>query len=222
MLLTFLDLGFAIAHLRSDTIAFYDRLAPRYERIHRRWLRTGAAETMAALHGCLSAELHPGARVLDAGCGTGVLARWILAQEPQTHVIQLDAATGMLDQARAVPCDAVRGDLLHIPFGGNRFDVVVCSWVLETVRDPRRAIRELKRVLAPGGLLCCCHCAQPPSRRARLRSIALRLSVTHLFKGRFLQPGLAEIWGHDRIRWIPCYGGLSAFTCYRKPSGGAE
>ena len=217
--MTLLDLGFALTQIRRDTVTFYDRLAPRFERTQQRWLRAGGSETMAALHGCLNAELRPGARVLDAGCGTGTLARWILAQEPRAQITQLDAATGMLARARTVHHRAVLANLLALPFSDDSFHVVVCAWALETVSDPERVLRELKRVLAPGGLLCCCHCTRPASRWVRFRSLALRLSVTHLFKGRFLPMGTAGSLDGGRVRWVSCHDGLSAFVCYRKRLG---
>jgi ubiquinone/menaquinone biosynthesis C-methylase UbiE len=213
------DLFFALSLARCDATAFYDALAPRYDRIHRRWLRAGGAESIAVLRGCLVAELRPGVRVLDAGCGTGELARWVIEQEPLARITVLDASRAMLDRASAVPGRQVLGDLLGMPLPNAAFDIVICAWALETVDDPMRAASELERVLAPGGLLCCCYCTEPESCLARWRTLPLRNTVTHVFKGRFLEPGIGRTLGNGRVRWLSSGGGLSTFLCYRKPPG---
>jgi len=200
-------------------VAFYDGLAPRYERIHQRWLRAGGGESIAALRGCLAAELRPGARVLDAGCGTGELARWAIEQEPLAHMTVLDAARRMLHRASTIPGCQVLGNLHRLPLPDAAFDIVICTWALETVDDPTRAVLELERVLAPGGLLCCCYCSEPRSPLVRLRTLLLRTTVTQVFKGRFLTCGIGETLGSGRVRVMPSRRGLSMFLCYRKLPG---
>jgi ubiquinone/menaquinone biosynthesis C-methylase UbiE len=216
MLSSIQDLLFAFALPRHDAVAFYDRLAPRYDRLHKRWLRAGGAESIMALRGCLIAELRPGARLLDAGCGTGQLARWIIEQEPHARVTLLDAAPEMLDRASVSVERKILGDLLDLPLASEMFDIVVCTWALETVNHPARALLELQRVLAPGGLLCCCYCSQPQACLARWRTLAVRSTVTHVFKGRFLNPAIGGALGS--VRWISAPDRLSTFLCYRKPS----
>ncbi len=212
------DLLFTLGLPRGDAVATYGRLAPRYERFHGRWLRAGGAEAVAALQGCLAAELRPGARVLDAGCGPGALARWIAEHEPRAPLTLLDASPAMLERAAAVPGRHVRGDLLALPFPDGVFDIVTCAWALETVADPARALAELQRVLAPGGLLCYCFCTAPGPRAVRLRSLPTRLAIERLFGGRFLQPDFAPGPGRGRTRRIACHRGLSTFVCHRSPA----
>ena len=132
---------------------------------------------------------------------------------------ELDAklrVVGELDRALEL-FQGVRGNLLELPFPDAAFDIVVCSWALETVSEPVRAAAELKRVLAPGGLLCSCFCTRPESRIARLRSALVRSTVTRLFKGRFLHRETRSAFGAGRIRWISCHGGLSTFVSCRNP-----
>jgi ubiquinone/menaquinone biosynthesis C-methylase UbiE len=204
------------AQPRASVISIYDRLAPRYDRLHRRWLRVGGGETVAALQGCLAAELRPGIRVLDAGCGTGALGRWIMAHEPRASLTLLDAAPGMLKRTQAIPAQRVHGDLLMLPFPTGWFDIVTCAWALETTGNPDRAFHELYRVVAPGGLLCCCFCTEPSTWAASVRSTPTRFSITHFFGGRFLAADYSAGLNGGRARRMQFHDGLSTFTCHRK------
>jgi len=211
------DLLFTLALPRADAVSLYDRLATRYDRFHRRWLDRAGDESLAALRGCLAAELRPGARVLDAGCGTGALARWIAGVEPGALLTMLDLAPAMLERAGTVPGRHVRASLLALPFTDAQFDIVICAWALETTADPDRAVAELGRVLAPGGLLCLCFCTKPGVRWRRLGSLPLRLTVAHLFRGAFLHRGFPQQLVAGRVRRLVSRRGLASFVCWRKP-----
>jgi ubiquinone/menaquinone biosynthesis C-methylase UbiE len=104
------------------------------------------------------AALQPGERVLDVACGTGVVAR-LAAQQvgPAGQVTGLDLNPGMLTVARALPpppgatitwveCSAVA---MHVP--DATFDVVLCQQGLQFFPDKPAALREMHRVLVPGG-----------------------------------------------------------------------
>jgi len=99
-----------------------------------------------------------GRLVLDAGCGGGLVAKGLA--EAGAVVIGLDRALGSLEVARravraAVPghFDAAGGQLERLPFADGAFDAVVAADVLEHVPDLPAVVRELARVLAPGGSL---------------------------------------------------------------------
>jgi ubiquinone/menaquinone biosynthesis C-methylase UbiE len=104
--------------------------------------------------------LHTGDRVLDAACGTGIVTR-VAAQRFRhlAHIIGVDLNPGMLDVARAntpttgVPVEWRQGDVCALPFPDGRFEVVLCQQGLQFVPDPFAALRELRRVLVPGGRL---------------------------------------------------------------------
>ncbi len=211
----------ALARQRGDAVAVYDRLAPRYERIHGRWLRAGGAEALAALEGCLAAELRPGARVLDAACGTGTLASWIVEHEPRVTLTMLDAAPGMLERAAAVPGRRVHGDLGALPFADGAFDIVTCAWALESVADPASGLSELRRVLTPGGLLAYCFCTAPRTWSVRARSLPMRLAIERIFGGRFLRADFSPGLDDARARLVHGRRGLATFACYRKPTQAA-
>jgi SAM-dependent methyltransferase len=96
-------------------------------------------------------------RILDVGCGDGALATRLA--EGGARVTGLDASADMLAAARrrttaaGVEVDLVEGDAGELPFPAGQFDCVVSVATLCFVDDPRRAIREMVRVLKPGGRL---------------------------------------------------------------------
>ncbi len=101
---------------------------------------------------------RPGDRVLDAGCGTGVVARRAHARVgPAGHVVGVDCNPAMLEAARAAAAglapaiDWRVGDLEALPFPDGAFDLVACQQTLQFAADRDRALRELRRVLAPEG-----------------------------------------------------------------------
>jgi len=95
--------------------------------------------------------VRPGDRVLDACCGTGDLALAALVRAP--HVVGLDFSERMLDRARAKSADVewVQGDVLALPFEDESFDAVTVGFGVRNVDDLEAGLRELRRVLRPGG-----------------------------------------------------------------------
>ncbi|MBI4551939.1 MAG: methyltransferase domain-containing protein [Candidatus Latescibacteria bacterium] len=92
-----------------------------------------------------------GRRVLDAGCGTGRQSIYALNQGARL-VVGIDLSEPMLNQARRKGrMKLLRADLCVLPFSDASFDVVICSFTLDYVRDFSLAIAELSRVTVPGG-----------------------------------------------------------------------
>jgi demethylmenaquinone methyltransferase / 2-methoxy-6-polyprenyl-1,4-benzoquinol methylase len=126
----------------------FDRIAPVYDAMNRvmtagldrRWRRITVEETV-----------RPGDRVLDACCGTGDLA--IAARARGGDVVGLDFSERMLERARRKDpaVEWVRGDMLALPFDDASFDAVTVGFGVRNVEDLDGGLRELRRVLGPGG-----------------------------------------------------------------------
>lgn len=103
-----------------------------------------------------AAGVQPDQRVLDVACGTGALARAIASQIGSNGVVVgLDINEGMLAVARrkAPQIDWRHGVAEDLPFEGDRFDAVVSQFGLMFFDDKVTAIKEMVRVLKPGGML---------------------------------------------------------------------
>ena len=104
------------------------------------------------------ANLQEGDRVLDVGCGTGIVARRAAAHiGEQGTVIGIDINEEMLEVAKTVASDLTptvewrQGDATALPFPDEAFDAIFCQQALQFVDDPAVALREMHRVLAPNG-----------------------------------------------------------------------
>ena len=129
----------------------FDRIAPVYDAMNRvmtagldqRWRRA-----------TVRATVHAGDRVLDACCGTGDLA--VAARQAGAgDVVGLDFSEPMLERARhkAPELEWIQADVLQLPFEDASFDAAVVGFGVRNVEDLEAAIRELRRVLRPGGRL---------------------------------------------------------------------
>ena len=105
-------------------------------------------------------RLQPGMRLLDAGCGPGTVTAGLARAVAPGEVVGIDVASGVLDHARAHAADEgvenvtfSEGDVYALDHPDASFDVVYANQLLQHLTDPVRAIREMGRVLRPGGLL---------------------------------------------------------------------
>lgn len=95
-----------------------------------------------------------GQRVLDVACGSGVVARTVSdAVGPEGRAVGVDLNPAMLEVARAVRPDLewFQGDAEDLPFDTGTFDAALCQSALFFFPDPGRAVREMARVVGPGG-----------------------------------------------------------------------
>jgi len=138
--------------LAPDAVrSMFDRIAPVYDVMNRvmtvgldlRWRRIAASEVV-----------RPGDRVLDAACGTGDFA---VADHRAgaLEVTGLDFSPRMLERARrkAPGLRFVEGDMLALPFDDGSFDAATVGFGVRNVSDLELGLRELRRVLRPGGRL---------------------------------------------------------------------
>jgi demethylmenaquinone methyltransferase/2-methoxy-6-polyprenyl-1,4-benzoquinol methylase len=137
--------------LAPDAVrSMFDRIAPVYDAMNRvmtagldrRWRRA----TVAAV-------VRPGDRVLDAACGTGDLA--LAARDAGGRVTGLDFSPAMLERARRkdAAIEWVQGDALALPFADGSFDAATVGFGVRNLDDLAAGLRELRRVLRPGGRL---------------------------------------------------------------------
>lgn len=172
---------------QREAVDQYERLAPHYDRLHYRWLRHAGGEAQAALEALVRALAAPEKEILDAGCGTGNLARTLISEgmSPKAMTL-LDPSDSMLARCADIPVPKVKGRLEALPFMDGAFDIVTCVWALETVPNPDLALAELCRVVRPGGVLCLAFCADMPARG--LADGLMRQALLYRGTGQFLSP----------------------------------
>ncbi|MEU7803511.1 class I SAM-dependent methyltransferase [Micromonospora arborensis] len=152
------------------TTAFDDyersRWAGRAAAFDRSFAALCAHPASALLH---AAGVGAGSRLLDAGTGSGTVARLACARD--AAVVAVDAEPSMVEMARSrLPSAAqVRlAALPHLPFPDGRFDAAVANFVINHVGDPLAAIGELRRVVRPAGRIAVTIWPYPPPEAQRL------------------------------------------------------
>jgi len=164
----------------------FDAIAPRYDLTNRvisfgidlHWRRVAVRQLR---------DLPPRALVLDLACGTGDLALEVLRQRPGARVVGADLSRTMLGLARkklagsrgraaagaqAAGAQAGAGARLTLvnapaealPFRDGSFDAATIGFGIRNVPDFRAGLREMLRVLRPGGRVCILEFSTPPSR----------------------------------------------------------
>ena len=183
----------------------FDRIAPLYDAMNRvmtagldrRWRRVTVEETVRA-----------GDRVLDACCGTGDLA--LAARGRAAEVVGLDFSERMLERARrkAPELEWIRGDVLALPFEDGSFDAATVGFGVRNVEDLARCLRELRRVLRPGGRLGILEITTPRGALAPFYRVWFDRVVPLL--GRVLPGGDAYTYLPASVRRFPDPAALAA------------
>ncbi len=177
----------------------FDRIAPVYDVMNRvmtagldvRWRRLTAG-----------AAVRPGDRVLDACCGTGDLA--VAARKAgAAEVVGLDFSERMLERARrkAAGIEWIRGDVLALPFDAGSFDAATVGFGVRNVDDLDTGLRELRRVLRPGGRLAILEITRPRGALAPFYRLWFDGIVPLL--GRVLPGGSAYTYLPASVRRFP-------------------
>ena len=183
----------------------FDRIAPVYDTMNRvmtagldrRWRRLAVREVV-----------WPGDRVLDACCGTGDLA--LEAERHGGRVVGLDFSGRMLARARrkSATIEWVEGDALALPFEDASFDAATVGFGVRNLSDLGLGLRELARVLRPGGMVAVLEITRP---RGVLRPFfRIWFDVLVPFAGRVLPGGKAYTYLPASVRRFPGAEDLAA------------
>ncbi len=147
--------------------AMFDRIAPRYDFVNR-VLSLGLDQSWRR-RAVRALQLGDKPRVLDVATGTGDLAIAIARACPGAHVIGLDPSPRMLAVARAKLArrgvgervTLVEGDAQELPFKSCELDAATIAFGIRNVPDRARALRELARVVRPGGRIAVLELGEP-------------------------------------------------------------
>jgi demethylmenaquinone methyltransferase / 2-methoxy-6-polyprenyl-1,4-benzoquinol methylase len=198
----------------------FEGIAPEYERMgavlgfgqDARWRR----------HMVEQVRPMPGSWVLDVASGTGLVARELAARR-NVRVVSLDPSEPML-RAGAAPARAaglearihpVLGRAEELPFDDEVFDAVTFTYLLRYVDDPEASVRELVRVLRPGGTMACLEFHVPSGglelagwwayTRGVMPLIGAAVSPAWRSTGAFLGPSISTFYRRyplaEQVRW---------------------
>jgi demethylmenaquinone methyltransferase / 2-methoxy-6-polyprenyl-1,4-benzoquinol methylase len=195
-----------------------------------RW-RRAAVEAVAA---------RPEDRVLDVACGTGMVSR-ALVERWGCRVVGLDQSAAMLGRARsmldasqrlAARIELVEGEAEDLPFGDAEFDHLTFTYLLRYVDDPAATLRELARVVKPGGRVSSLEFCVPRGIWVALWRLYTRIGLPALARldsrgwfeaGRFLGPsieGFYRAWPPARQLEAWRAAGIGAVEARRMSLGG--
>lgn len=179
-------------------------------------------------------DAGPGDSVLDVATGTGAVARELLRQKG-CNVVGLDQSPEMLAEARrrlGSSVELVEGNAQDLPFADTSFDALTFTYLLRYVDDPAATLRELVRVVRPGGTIAALEFAVPdgPWRplwelyvRAVLPAAGAVIAPGWRRVGAFLGPSIRDFyrrWPEERLLGAWCDAGVHDVQARRLSVGG--
>ena len=150
--------GASVDKQKSKIRALFDEIAPRYDLLNR--LLSFNIDGLWRRKAVAAIDTRDGGIYLDACCGTGDMTRALLRRKPrdqQWQVIGSDFSLEMLRRGKrrrgAGKNPVIAGDTLQLPFAGSTFDGVVVGFGIRNLEGLENGLKELCRVLRPGGKL---------------------------------------------------------------------
>ena len=181
-----------------DAQTLFAPLGPTYDRYGSllsfgqdpRWRRFLVSRTVAG----------PGDRVLDVATGTAAVALELVRQKG-CAVVGVDQSEGMLESARrraGARVEFVQASAESLPFADGEFDALTFTYLLRYVDDPAATLRELARVVRPGGRVASLEFGVPPLRYAILNAVgagiwAIAIGIAGYLIGHALELLLDEV-----------------------------
>jgi demethylmenaquinone methyltransferase/2-methoxy-6-polyprenyl-1,4-benzoquinol methylase len=223
----------AVSPRRQHAQALFAPLGPTYDRYAAllsfgqdpRWRRFLVSRTRAG----------PGDSVLDVATGTGAVAAELIRRTGCT-VVGLDQSREMLTEARRrLPpgVELVVGDADHLPFPDGSFAALTFTYLMRYVDDPAATLRELARVVRPGGTIAGLEFGVPPNAAARalwrlyvgvgLPLAGRLISPGWRSVGEFLGPSIEQLWERlpiERLLDLWREAGIEDVSCRRLSLGG--
>lgn len=184
----------------SQVEAMFDSIAPAYDMmnrmmtlgIDRRWRKLTSAVVRRVVSSCQNPC------VLDVATGTGDLLLQMAHDMEHARFVGVDLSAGMLARGEAKLTEAglrpeqfrlIQADSLNLPFDDGAFDAVTVAFGVRNFADISRGLRELRRVLKPGGILCILELSTPTLRPVR--------PFYNLYT-RCIIPAVGRLMSHDR------------------------
>ncbi|MDE1161373.1 MAG: bifunctional demethylmenaquinone methyltransferase/2-methoxy-6-polyprenyl-1,4-benzoquinol methylase UbiE [Acidobacteriaceae bacterium] len=197
------------AEAAQNVQAMFNAIAPKYDLLNhlismgldRHWWKKTARAFAPVLQ-------NPDARVLDICCGTGDQTFALQSARPATgaRLTGLDFSAQMLDRARCKyatePIDWVEGDAMHLPFPDASFDLVTSAFGFRNLTDYAGGLREIARVLKPGGQIGILEANQPEGLSALVYNLYFS-QIAPLIGGMISGDRAAYKYLPDSVRRFP-------------------